>query len=443
MKFKNIYIFTALYIIFFYPFNATAQSSKVVVIRGAQIIDSISSVPIENTVLVIKDDRISGLYSENDKYIRSLEDAEYINATGKTIMPTLVDAHAHLGVVKNLIPSSKNITQENVMAQLHQYARYGIGVIASLGIDEDFIYNMRTQETKSMLHVPKIITAGKGFGVLNAAPPAAFGTDKIYRPENIQDAIKQMNELAKNKPNLVKIWVDDFRGQHAPKMKADIYKTIIREAHKQNIPVVAHVFYMEDAKELIRNGVDILGHSIRDQVVDAELIELMKSHHVSLIPTLSRDEASFIYHDSPEWLKEDFFLNSITHDVLKFLKSNQAPNNIQARSDLIIAKLNLKTLFDAGVKIAFGTDSGASPERAQGFSEHRELELLVDSGLTEFEAVQVATVMSAQSLGIEKDIGTLETGKLANFIILNKNPLKNIKNTQKIHSVWLKGKKVY
>lgn len=107
-----------------------------------------------------------------------------------------------------------------------------------------------------------------------------------------------------------------------------------------------------------------------------------------------------------------------------------------------VALRNLKKLADAGVLIAMGTDSGAMPLRAQGFSEHLELELMVQAGLTPLQVIGIATKNGAEVLRIDKNFGTLEKGKIADLLILDGDPVQDIRNTRKINSVYKAGKEV-
>jgi len=196
---------------------------------------------------------------------------------------------------------------------------------------------------------------------------------------------------------------------------------------------------------LVGAGVDILAHSVRDVPVDEELISAMKANNTYVIPTLDLDEVCFIFKEPgviDKLKKNPFFVDSLDTGILDYLQSNRYQVKPQEKSALAMGQKNLGLLNKAGVKIGFGTDTGASPERIQGYGEHRELQLMVQAGLTPMEAIHCATGGTATMLGIVDKVGTLTPGKQANFIVLNADPLKNISNTEKIQSVWLNGKKV-
>jgi imidazolonepropionase-like amidohydrolase len=247
------------------------------------------------------------------------------------------------------------------------------------------------------------------------------------------------------------MWVDDFYGQYRKDqiMKPEIYSAIIKEAHKHNIRVASHLYHIADAYRLVEAGVDAMAHSIRDAVVDDFLVAEMKKRNITYIPTLSLDEFAYVYEDSPGWLDDPFFRNSLEPGVYEMITSasykdkiSKSPVTPQEKTALDVALKNLLKLYRAGIPVVLGTDAGASPIRAQGFSEHMELELMVKAGLTPLEAIAVATGNGARFLHVDNIRGTLQTGKKADLIVLDKDPLQDIRNTRTISAVWKDGVKV-
>jgi imidazolonepropionase-like amidohydrolase len=250
------------------------------------------------------------------------------------------------------------------------------------------------------------------------------------------------------KPDFIKIWVDDFWGQY-PKMPPEIYQAIIDEAHKNGLRVAAHLYHLDDARALVADGVDVIAHSIRDGEVDNALLSAMKNHHVAYIPTLSLDDFAFAYGGSPAWISDPFFRAALDPAVLETItspgyKAKTRANKVAAleAAALPVAITNLKKIYDAGILVTLGTDSGATPVRVQGFAEHMELVLMVQAGLTPLQAISVATKNAAQLLRIADDYGTLEPGKKANFIVLERDSTQDIRNTQTIRAVWKNGVRV-
>ncbi len=425
------------------PIWAGDDQARFVVLEGARLIDGTGRPPIEGSVVVIEDGKVRSVGTRQGT--RLLQGAKRIDLRGKTIIPALICLHAHLGMTQNGVEMAKgSYTEENVRRQLEKYLAYGVGRVVSLGSDQELIYQLREAARSGNLPGARIYTAGRGFGVPGGYPPTLASGQDVYRPQTPEQARAQVGELASHHADFVKMWVDDDFGR-LPKMKPEIYRAIIEEAHRRHLRVIAHVFYLADAKDLVKAGLDGLGHSVRDQPADHELIDAMKARKVFLIPTLVRDESTFIFAQSAPWLDDPFFQAGVDSSVLTTLRNpsfiakfGANPNLPKLQAAFEMGKKNLKTLADAGVEIGLGTDSGP-PLRFQGYFEHRELQLLVESGMTPMQALVTATATSAKILGA-RDLGTLERGKRADFLVLDANPLDNIRNTEKLSAVWQSGR---
>jgi imidazolonepropionase-like amidohydrolase len=421
--------------------RAGAQTkARIVVLKGARLIDGTGRPAIENSVLVIEGDRI--MSAGPAAGITIAKDADVRDVSGKTIMPALINLHGHLGLSTNGADVAPQYTQENVVKQLNKYLSYGIATVASFGQDEDEIFKVRDAQHAGNVSGARVFTAGHGFLEYTGR---SNPNDHRYRPQNPEEARADVRELAAHHPDYVKMWVDDGLG-HGTKIKPEIYQAIIDEAHKQHIRVFAHEYYLGDAKALLAAGIDGFAHSIRDQAVDNDVMQTMKARGVFLIPTLVRDEVLFAYADNLKWLDDPFFKAGYDPAALAFVRSpdnvekgRKDPDIAKYRAGLEMAKKNLKTLSDNGVKIAFGTDSGI-PTRFPGYFEHRELQLMVEAGLTPMQAIVAATGTNAEILGGAKEFGTLQAGRRADFLVLDANPLADIHNTEKLAAVWQSGK---
>jgi imidazolonepropionase-like amidohydrolase len=208
------------------------------------------------------------------------------------------------------------------------------------------------------------------------------------------------------------------------------------------------MFYLADAKALVQAGVDFLAHSVRDTDVDRELIDLMKARDVCLSPTLMREVSTFVYESRPSFFDDPFFRREVDPQVLAALEDPKRQASVaQSRpaqlykKALEIARRNVKALHAAGVGLASGTDTGP-PARFQGYFEHLELEELVKAGLTPAEALVAATGNAARCMGLGDRVGTLQPGRYADFIVLSRNPLEDIRHTRTIESVWVSGNRV-
>jgi imidazolonepropionase-like amidohydrolase len=317
-----------------------------------------------------------------------------------------------------------------------------------MGTDRPLLFEtgLRDSSVNGLLPGARMYSAGYGFNVPDPSVSPDYFLGNLYRPASASEVPEMMNRLAKLKPEVVKIWVD---GTPATKMKPAVYQSILQEAHKHNIRGLAHVYYLSDARKLVASGIDIFGHSIRDSVVDDDLVQQMKSKNIPYIPTLTLDMFAHAYAGKPDWLNDPFFIASLEPGVFEMISSEKYQNdqkasaaNARSAAAYQIALKNVKKLHDAGVLIALGTDSGAFPIRSQGFAEHLEMELLVRAGLTPLEAITAATRNAARVLKIEKRFGTIEKGKSADLVILSSNPAEDIKNTRKIEGVYKGGREV-
>jgi imidazolonepropionase-like amidohydrolase len=411
-----------------------AQQTNLILLKNVNLIDGTGSAPKPNVDILIKDGSIISIKTGLKEPA-----AKTIELKGKTLIPSLISAHTHIGTLKGNTSNAENYTRENILRQLKRYQDYGINTILTMGTDRPLIFNGFTDSTQAgLLPGARLYSAGYGFNTPEKSPGSWMNL--LLRPNAADEVPALMDKLAKVKPAVVKIWVDDHGGK-ADKMKPEIYKAVITEAHKRGIRVASHLYNLEDARDLTKSGLDIIAHSIRDKEIDADLIQQMKEKGVAYIPTLSLDEYAYIYARKPEWIEDSFFRASLEPGVYEMIISKEYQDQVN-KAGFEIALKNVKKIHGAGILVALGTDSGAFPIRAQGFSEHLEMELLVQAGLTPLQAITSATKNSAKVLKIDTNYGTIEKGKKADFIILSESPEKNIKNTRTIEAVWKDGMEV-
>jgi imidazolonepropionase-like amidohydrolase len=386
---------------------------------GARIIDGTGKPAIEHGTLLIRNGHIAAV----GKHVRVPSGVEIIDASGKTIIPGLINAHGHV----------------NREDQLGLYLRDGITTVLSLGGDKEFA--LREYCAKAAPGTaPRLYVAG-----LIQDSSVIPGAVAVKTPE---EARKSVDELIRNKPDFVKVRIDDFRGARQ-KMTPEVYGAAIDEAHKNGYRTAAHIVMLDDAKGVLRAGVDYIAHSVRDREVDQEFIRLMKKRHVSYSPTLTREFAVFGYSQTPDFFNDPFFLKEADPAEMKQMEDPKRqstmstdPSALWYKEHMAVAMRNLKTLSNAGITIAMGTDSGGGPGRFQGYFEHMELEYETKAGLSPMQALVSATSGAAKTINISKQVGTLQKGKLADFVVLTANPLDDIKNTRSIESVWIGGVRV-
>jgi imidazolonepropionase-like amidohydrolase len=197
----------------------------------------------------------------------------------------------------------------------------------------------------------------------------------------------------------------------------------------------------------MEQGIDMLAHEVRDREVDDSFIAMMKAKKVAITPTLVRELSSFVYADSPPWLDDPSLSRFFDPRRIEFAKTKLKDQQSKLadlalnRRDLEIASKNFTKMLNAGVRIGLGTDSGPAPARFEGFFEHLEMELMVKYGMTPMQVIQAFSKTNSEILGIDKDYGTLAKSKMADLVVLDKNPLDNILNTRTVSAVYIGGKK--
>ncbi|HUA86839.1 MAG TPA: amidohydrolase family protein [Bryobacteraceae bacterium] len=424
-------------------FFAGSLFGEVKVFENFTLIDGTGRQPVGRQAMIVDNGRIRWVGPEAQ--LQMPAGAERVDLAGKYVMPGLIDLHCHLGDVVGMTQDAKFFTRENVEHDLKTYASYGVTTVLSMGTEKDSIFQMRAEQRAGRPRVARIYTAGQGFVYKGSYGGLAGVTPQV---SNAAEVDAEMNKLAADHVDIVKFWIDDHNHTFKIKMPYSIAKAIIDSAHRHHLRVTAHVFYLADAKAVVNDGVDALAHEVRDQPVDQELIDSMKKHGTwQQASTLYREESLFIYGHNPKFLYSPFFTRGVSENVIKTLRSAAYQKSVRDDPEydrypgfFEMAKRNLKTLADAGIPYGTGTDAGP-PGRFPGYSEQRELQLMVDAGLTPMQVIVAATRSGAEFLGA-KDLGTIAQGKWADLLILNRNPVENIGNTEAINAVYIAGNRV-
>ena len=377
------------------------DATDAVAYEGARVITGDGSV-IESGVFVVENGQFTGVGASGEMEVP--DGAERVDLSGKTVMPAIVNAHIHLASER-----------DERISQLQHMAYYGAGAVVSLGTESGTVgLDMRGEAVPD---AARSKTAGRGI-----TTPEPGRSDVPFWIETEEEARAAVRELAEQQVDIVKIWVDDRGGQYE-RLSPELYGPIIDEAHQHGLMVTAHVFYLEDAKGLLRAGVDVFAHGVRDLDADDELMKLWAERpEVVLVPNLPGPglalDLSWLAGTVPAAQLEEMQAASVDNPAA------QESFGIQAR--------NLAFFDEAGIKISFGTDGNAA------WAPHQEMEDMVRSGMTPGDVIVAATKTSAELMNWD-DLGEIAAGKSADFIILDANPLDDIANTRQIDAVYLRG----
>jgi imidazolonepropionase-like amidohydrolase len=300
----------------------------------------------------------------------------------------------------------------------------------SLGGDKEIEMRDQLRGEKGALNHSRLFIAGP---VITAKTP--------------EEGRKAVDLDAAAKTEIVKFRLDDNLGK-GTKMPPEVYTAIFDEAHKKGMRVAVHVVYLSDAKAVLKLGANMIAHSVRDMDIDDETIALMKKNNAVYCPTFTRELSTYVYGEEPPFLKDPFLLKNAdqaelakVHDKAFQEKLRNDPGGKWYKEHLPVAMRNMKKVFDAGIPVVMGTDTGAPTGRFQGYFEHLELEYMVQAGLTPMQTLVASTSNVAKFLR-QSDLGTLEPGKWADLLVLDANPLDDIKNTRKIDSVYIAGNRL-
>lgn len=394
---------------------------------GATLLDGTGDAAVDDAVLLVREGRV--LDAGSADAVEVPEEARVEDLSGRHVLPGFVNAHGHVGTADGLETGGEVHTRENVLRQLELYAHYGVTSVVSLGDPGEETLRARDEAGDEGPGRARVWTSGP---VLNPGDP-----------EEAEEAVAQHADRG---VDWIKFRVDDFLGQ-AEKMQPEVYGAILDAARDHGIPVAAHMVELGDARDLLERGVDVLAHSVRDDEVDEAFLDAMTEADACLTPTFTREVSTFVYASRPEFFDDPFFLETADPEVLDELTSAEYQSSVAEsesaayfREALPTAMENMVATHEAGGHVALGTDSGP-PARFQGYFEHMEMEMMQEAGMPPEDVVHAATGRAADCMGLD-DVGTLEEGRWADFVVLDADPTEDITATRSLAGVWIAGERV-
>jgi len=410
-----------------------------VLYEGARLIIGDASTPVENGAFLVQNGRFTALGRKGA--VAAPAGAARVDLAGKTVIPGLINVHVHIGYEGYTSWGAEDYTPENVLDHLQREAFYGVVATQSVG----------SSPTDPSIRFVKDQAAGKfppasrfffmpGMAPPNGGPDATLkkGTDvthAVYEVSTAAEARAAVQGMAAKQLKNVKIWVDDRRGTY-PKMTPEVYNAVIDEAHRHGMLVQAHAIALADQKAVVGAGADVLVHTVQNEKLDDEFLALLRQHKPYWTTVIGLGDRSEVCNNDP------FVDQSYPGKVLPTLRQTGcgAPNANNATRETILST-NLPLYVKNGARLMLGTDAGITARYSFGWADHHEMLRWVTSGLTPAEAIVAATSRPAEYLGL-KDLGTIAVGKSADFVVLNANPLDDIRNTRQIASVYIRGDKL-
>ena len=422
---------------------AQPAPSGAVLYQNARLIPGDGGSAIERSALLVEGGRITRAGPAGA--VTAPAGAARVDLTGKTIMPALIGTHVHPGFQRGMSYAAANFTRDTVIEDVNRALFFGVAAVLSQGIEAgDVLYQVRADQQAGRVGGAKLLVAGRGIGAPNAGPGGAIYAGIAYEITTEPEARRSVEELAARRVDIVKIWVDDRNGR-APRLSPALYRAVIDEAHKRGLRVSAHVFYHDDAVDLVDAGVDAFAHLVRDKEMDDALTAAIVKKNVYVMGNLTTPLRP-TFASVPPWLTAgdpmmSLLAASVPATVIERMQAYFAkrdPKAVEgARQRYGILQRSLARLSKAGAKVILGADTGLE-DHLFGFAEQLELQAMVDAGLTPAQAIVAATSRAAEFLRLT-DTGSLQPGKRADFLVLDANPLDDITNTRRIARLVING----
>jgi imidazolonepropionase-like amidohydrolase len=369
-----------------------------------------------------------------------------IDLSGKTVMPALVNVHVHIGYEGYSTWRAANHTTANVVDHLQRSAFYGTAATTSVGTSPlDQMREVQAEQRAGRLPPAARLLFMPGFAPPNGGPDAVLRVatnelkvvNEVTTPAEARAAIQRLATLGVRH---VKAWFDDRRGEY-PKLSAETYLAIVDEAHKQQMRLHSHAIDLADQKLVVKAGTDVLVHMVQRQPLDDEYLALVREKKPYWATVIGLGDPTEVCRPDP------FFEQALPDAVIATIRATTerrplapscGPPSATAADRERQMAINFPRMLKAGARVVLATDTGIQPGHTFGSGEHVEMARWVQLGMTPAEAIVAATSRPAELMDIT-ELGTLAAGKRASFLVLDANPLDDIKNTRRIVDVYIDG----
>ncbi len=396
------------------------------VIEGGWVVDG-TGAPARQARVVIRDGRIAEVGGRGE-----VRGAQVIDAAGRTVVPGLFDLHTHMPY--SGLPGLQGDWAKNLAA----YLLHGVTSAVDFGTYPETFEPMRRllREGKvsgPRLHLAARMTTPGGHGA--EAGRGDFFSLEVTTPREAAAAVKH---LLPYRPDAIKVFTDGWRYGAGPDMTSMDEATlaaIVKHAHANGIEVLTHTVTLERAKQAVRAGIDVLAHGIGDARADEAFLKLLREKETTYVSTLA-------VYESKTWPGRDVlaaFLDPAGLATALRMSSSRTPPTAARRRRWANLTANVAAVRQAGARVGAGTDAGVTGT-LHGRSSLRELELLVESGLTPVEAIAAATSVGARALGVASERGTIEPGKVADLVLIDGRPHERIADLYRVAAVFMDGR---
>src|SRR5688572_3233255 len=336
---------------------------------------------IDNAIVVIDNGRIARVGRMGE--VQRPAGATRVDVTGKTLIPALIDAHMHIGYENMQGWTARNYTRENVIETLERSSYYGLGAVFSAGTDPVELAQSIQRDQASGKVAGAAFVFAAGAGPPGAGPNgnllkelAIFPRSPVHAITGDADARQVVRTVKAQNIPIIKVWVTN-RGGTQPKTTPEAYRALIDEAHKNGLRVFAHATDgLEDAKDLARAGLDGYIHGVLD--ADAEFAAMVKKNDAFITPAQGLGLRGAIPGLAP-YFEDPFFQEATPPATIERYRQQHSALKPPAANALTVtqryerAGRMIKVLQDGGVRIAIGTDAGATPDYPPGYPVHREM----------------------------------------------------------------------
>ncbi len=422
-------------------------SPPAVLYEGARLIIGDATPAIASGAMLVADGRIRAVGVTGA--VTAPAGARRVDLTGKTVMPAMVNVHVHMGYERYSTWDVANHTSENLRDHLLREVFYGVAATTAVG----------SSPTGQMLEFRRDQLAGRYPGTSRLiympgmAPPDG-GPDEVLRAATRQnsaihevttpaEARATVNRLADLGLAHLKIWVDDRRGTY-PKFTDETWRAILEQGHARKMTVHVHAIALADQKAVVKAGADVLVHMVQREPLDDDYLAIVKEKRPYWATVIGLGDPTDVCRPDP------FFEQALPDSVIARIRATTerrplspscGPPAATAADRERQMAINFPKMLAAGARVVLATDTGIQPGHTFGSGEHVELARWVQLGMAPAEAIVAATSRPAALMG-QDDLGALAVGRRASFIVLDANPLDDIRNTRRIADVYLDGARV-